>query len=451
MSAGDVLLLVALGLAGVGLLVLRRLRPVWYWLSVGALITLVRVLVTYRSVMEACGLTERPTRLRLWLARVADREPTRLIPKLRRVRVTRTGMILRIRMQPGQELHDFVVASERLRHSWRAHGAYVRSVKPGWVEIRLIAYDVLRSVVMPKGLPEGLLRVPVSLRSDGLPHWRDYRTTPHELTIGATDSGKSVYLRGLIKRLASKPVALVGIDCKWGVEFSPFAPRLSALACTPEEAGVLLDVLVTEMTERYDLIRAAQHLAPDTPPEEITSDVWGLPEDIRPVPVVVIIDEVAELFLVATAAEEKRRDHMITQLIRLGQLGRAAAIYLEVCGQRFGSELGKGATALRAQLSGRTVHRVNDEGTAKMALADISAAAVVAATRIAEDRPGEAVAGDSSGGWTVIRSPFTSLHDATAACVRYAHLTPDLPALASFRPATDPTPGEEAVPVFETA
>lgn len=451
MTVGQAALLVGLVLIAAGAALLRRYRPFWYWIGIGAVIAIVRVRLTYRSVMEACGLTERPTRLRLWLARVANREPTRLIPKLRRVRVTRTGLVLRIRMRPGQELHDFVVASERLRHSWRAHGAYVRSFKPGWVEIRLIAYDVLGSVVMPNGLPEKLLRIPVALRADGLPHWRDFRTTPHELTIGATDSGKSVYLRGLIKGLSSQPVALVGIDCKWGVEFSPFASRLSALACTSEEAGFLLDALVGEMTERYDLIRAAQHLSSDTPLEEITSDIWGLPEDIRPIPVVVIIDEVAELFLVATAAAEKRRDHMITQLVRLAQLSRAVGMYLEVCGQRFGSDLGKGATALRAQLSGRTVRRVNDEGTAKMALADISPTAVMAATGIPQDRPGEAVAGDSSGGWTRIRSPFTSLHEATAACVRYADLTPDIPALASFRPATDTTPGNVTVPALETA
>ncbi|MEU4212732.1 FtsK/SpoIIIE domain-containing protein [Streptomyces sp. NPDC026206] len=427
------------------------MRPAWYWLSVGALVALVRVLITYRSVMEACGLAERPTRLRIWVAKLARREPSRMVPRLRRVRVTRTGLILRIRMQPGQEVHDFVVAAERLRHAWFAHGVHIRAFRPGWLEVRLIAYDVLRQVVMPRGITGSLLRVPVALRSDGLPHVRDFRKTPHELVIGATESGKSVYLRGLVKELAPQPVALLGIDCKWGVELSPFAPRLSALAPTPEESALLLDVLVQEMTDRYELIRAAQCLSSGTPLEEIASDVWGLPEHLRPVPLVLIVDEVAELFLVSTAADEKRRDHMVTQLIRLAQLGRAAGMYLEICGQRFGSELGKGATALRAQLSGRVSHRVNDEGSAKMALADVSAAAVLAATSIPEDRPGEAVAGDSSGGWTVIRSPLTTLHEATAACAEYAHMTPDIPALAPFRPDSTEVPVEAPAPVLEPA
>ncbi|GHC52389.1 conjugal transfer protein TraS [Streptomyces cinnamoneus] len=434
-----------------GLLVLRRVRPTWYWLSVGAVVALGRVLITYRSVMEACGLTERPTRLRLWVAKVARREPSRMVPRLRRVRITRTGLILRIRMQPGQEVHDFAVATERLRHAWFAHGVHVRAHKPGWLEVRLIAYDVLHHVAMPREATGSLLRVPVALRSDGRPHMRDFRKTPHELVVGATESGKSVYLRGLIKELAPQPVALVGIDCKWGVELSPFAPRMSALACTPEEAALLLDALVEEMTDRYELIRAAQRLGSDTPLEEITSDIWGLPEALRPIPLVLIVDEVAELFLVATAADEKRRDHMVTQVIRLAQLCRAVGMYLEICGQRFGSELGKGATTLRAQLSGRVSHRVNDEGSAKMALADVSAAAVLAATSIPEDRPGEAVAGDSSGGWALIRSPFTTLHEAAATCAEYADMTPDIPALAPFRPGKAKVPLETPAPALETA
>ncbi|GAP49451.1 plasmid transfer protein [Streptomyces azureus] len=96
--------------------------------------------------------------------------------------------------------------------------------------------------------------------------------------------------------------------------------------------------------------------------------IWGLPESERPVPLVLFVDEVAELSLVATRKDEERRDQMVTQLIRLAQLGRAAGIYLEVCGQRFGAELGKGATMLRAQLTGRVCHGVNDEASAKMAL-----------------------------------------------------------------------------------
>lgn len=135
------------------------------------------------------------------------------------------------------------------------------------------------------------------------------------------------------------------------------------------------------------------------------ADLWALPEEVRPVPVVLLVDEVAELFLVASKKDEDRRDRMVMQLIRLGQMSRAAGIYLEICGQRFGSELGKGATTLRAQLTGRVVHRVNDKQTADMGLGDIAPDAVVAVTTIPPDKPGVAVAGDTSGGWSRIRTP----------------------------------------------
>ncbi|GHI06150.1 conjugal transfer protein TraS [Streptomyces cellostaticus] len=443
--------LIVLALAAAGLGWLRWQHPASYWLTCGWLVTVARIVITLKSVMEACGLTEAPTRWRLWLAAATNRQPGRMTPRLRRIRVTRSGLVLRLKMQPGQDVQDFDAATERLRHAWRAHGVQVRALQPGTLEVRLIGYDVLRKVTMPSKLPAKLLQVPVALRADGSAHMRDFRTSPHELVIGATESGKSVYLRGLVKGLAAQPVALAGIDCKWGVELAPFARRLSALACTPEQAAELLDAMVQEMTGRYELIRAAQHLAPGTPLDSITSDIWGLPEDIRPVPLVMVIDEVAELFLISSKADEKRRDHMVTQLVRLAQLGRAAGIYLEVCGQRFGSELGTGATALRAQLTGRVAHRVNDEASAKMALADVSPRAVGAATSIAANRPGTAVIGLLTGGWARIRSPFVSLHEAVKACADNAHLTPDIPTLAPFRPHRTTVPEDARELAAETA
>jgi S-DNA-T family DNA segregation ATPase FtsK/SpoIIIE len=331
-------------------------------------------------------------------------------------------------------------SAERLRHAWGVHAVYVSEVKPGVVELRLVGFDVLRKVRMPRRTTGGFLKVPVAMREDATAFVRDYRAIPHQLTLGSTLSGKSMYLRHLVAGLAPQKIALVGIDCKRGVELAPFAARLSALATDPEQAAELLPVLVREMEDRYDLIKARQGLAPSTPDEEITSDVWGLPEAQRPVPIVLLVDEVAELFLVATKKDEERRDEMVTHLIRLAQLGRAAGIYLEVCGQRFGAELGKGATMLRAQLTGRVCHRVNDEASAKMALGDIAPEAVTAACAIAPERPGLAVAGDTSGGWSRIRTPYLSLGDAATICDVNADRVPGLPALERFRPVAVPRP-----------
>ncbi|QIP84657.1 conjugal transfer protein TraS [Streptomyces sp. Tu 2975] len=421
----------------------RHAHPAAYWSTVGLPLSVARLVASYFSTMDACGLTVEPSRWRALAVRATTRREIRPVPPRRGViRPNSTGLRVRLRLAPGQEPADLAASAERLRHAWGVHAVYVRDVKPGVVELRLVGYDVLRKVRMPRRVDGGLLRVPVALREDATAFVRDYRAVPHELVLGATLSGKSMYLRHLVAGLAAQPVALVGIDCKRGVELAPFAPRLSALATDPDEAAELLPVLVKEMEDRYDLIKARQGIEPGTPDEEITSDVWGLPGSERPVPIVLFVDEVAELFLVATRKDEERRDEMVTHLIRLAQLGRAAGIYLEVCGQRFGAELGKGATMLRAQLTGRVCHRVNDEASAKMALGDIAPEAVDAACSIAPELPGLAVVGDTSGGWSRIRTPYLSLADAAATCRESAHLAPEVLALTPFRPYVPPVPVE---------
>ncbi|MFB7862236.1 FtsK/SpoIIIE domain-containing protein [Streptomyces sp. NPDC056069] len=433
---------VGLPLAGAGGLGVAKVRaPRLYWSLVGLPVTQVRFTMTYRSTMDVCGLTVQPSRFRAFLVRtVARRSDIQPVPpKIRRVRGTSTGLRVTLRLPAGLEPADVVAASERLRHAWGVHSVNVVETKPGFVELRMTGYDVLRRVKMPRRLPSGLLTVPVALREDGTAFVRDYLKVPHALTLGANQSGKSMYQRNLIAGLARLNVALVGIDCKRGVEQRGYAPRLSALAITPEEASSVLDALVGEMEDRFDLLSECG-----------AGDIWDLPEAVRPVPVVLLVDEVAELFLVATKKDEERRDRMVTQMIRLGQMARAAGIYLEICGQRFGSDLGKGATTLRAQLTGRVVHRVNDKQTADMGLGDIAPDAVVAVTTIPPDQPGVAVAGDSSGGWSRIRTPELSAAKAAEICAEYAHLTPDLPALAAYRPVVPAkVPPVESAPLVK--
>ncbi|WP_428953071.1 FtsK/SpoIIIE domain-containing protein [Streptomyces sp. cg35] len=411
------------GAGGIGYMKVRAPRA--YWTTVGLPLTWGRFTVQYRTTMDVCGLTVHPSGLRAFMARnVARREVRPVAPKIRRVRATATGLRVTLRLPAGLEPADIAAASERLRHAWGVHAVNVIATKPGYVELRMTGFDVLRRVRMPRKVQPHDLVVPVALRDDGFAYLRDYRKVPHALTLGANQSGKSMYQRNLIKGLAQLPVALVGIDCKRGVEQSRYAARLSALATNPDDAASLVDVLVAEMEDRFDLL--AKHGA---------SDLWSLPERLRPAPIVVLVDEIAELFLIASRADEARRERLVTGLIRLAQLSRAVGIYLEICGQRFGSELGKGATMLRAQLTGRVVHRVNDKQTAEMGLNDVAPESIPAACTIPPDRPGLAVAADSSGGWSRIRTPETSEAQTVAVCGQFAHLIPDLPALDPFRPA----------------
>lgn len=425
-------------LAGAGGLGYAKVRaPRVYWSLVGLPVTWGRFAFSYASTMDVCGLTVQPSGLRAFMVRnVARREVRPVPPKVRRVRPTSTGLRVSLRLPAGLEPADIAASSQRLRHAWGVQSVTVVESKPGYVELRMTGYDVLRRVRLPRRVQPRDLVVPVALREDGTVFERDYRKIPHALTLGANQSGKSMYQRNLIQGLARLPVGLVGIDCKRGVEQSRYAPRLSALATDRESAGHLVDALVTEMEERFDLLALYG-----------VSDLWELPAKVRPAPLVVLIDEVAELFLVTSKKEEAARDHTVMQLVRLGQMARAVGIYLEACGQRFGSDLGRGATALRAQLTGRVVHRVNDKQTAEMGLGDIAPDAVVSVTGIRADRPGVAVAGDASGYWSRIRTPETSPAQAAAVCREFAHLTPDLPFLAPFRPALRADAAAESAPL----
>ncbi|MFG2120676.1 FtsK/SpoIIIE domain-containing protein [Streptomyces sp. NPDC048710] len=423
-------------LAGAGGLGYAKVRaPRAYWATVGLPVTLARFGFSYRSTMDVCGLTVQPSGLRAFVTRsVARREVQPVPPKIRRVRGTSTGLRVTLRLPAGLEPADVAAASERLRHAWGVYSVTVAEIKPGFIELRMTGYDVLRRVRMPrKAVPHDMI-VPVALREDGTAFVRDYRKAPMALTLGANGSGKSMYQRNLVKGLAQLPVGLVGIDCKRGVEQTAYAPRLSALVTTPDDAASLLAVLVAEMEDRFDLLSKLG-----------VSDVWELPENLRPVPVVALVDEVAELFLISSKKDEERRERIVTALIRLGQMARAVGIYLEICGQRFGSDLGKGATMLRAQLTGRVVHRVNDKQTAEMGLADVAPDAVPAASLIPMNRPGTAVAADSSGGWSKIRTPNTSRDEVVAVCREFAHLVPELPFLDPFRPFV-PAPAPAAGP-----
>ncbi|MFI6489878.1 FtsK/SpoIIIE domain-containing protein [Streptomyces sp. NPDC050564] len=438
-------LAVVVGLA----LLLKWRRPAWYWLTFGILLAALRIRFRYASVMDACHLTVPASRFRLAVARMFKWQiPRQRVPHLLWLKPTRTGIRLRIKMRPGQDAFEFSAAADRLRHSFAVHQVTSREVKPSVVEITLTGYDVLRHVQMPARTDRGLLRIPVALVEDGTVHYRDYREIPHSVTVGATQSGKSVFQRTVIKELAAQPVALVGIDCK-KLELGPFARRFSALADNQDDAADLLEALLSRMEGTYDAIRREQQISADTPDAEIAANIWDLPEELRPVPIVVTIDEIAELVL-STKRNDPRRDRIITALVRLAQLGRAAGIFLDIYGQRFGSELGDGITMLRAQLTGRTVHRVNDESTAKMAFGDISPHAVFAATQIPNTRRGMAVVGYSTGEWVRIRTPHTSMRQAVSACNRHADLAPDLPELARFKPLVDLAP-VEAPAVAEAA
>ena len=167
---------------------------------------------------------------------------------------------------------------------------------------------------------------------------------------------------------------------------------------------------------------------------------------MRPVPVVVLVDEVAELFLMADKSEKDEVSRTATGLLRVAQLGQAFGVYLIICGQRIGADLGPGVTALRAQLSGRVCHRVNDPKKAHMTLGDLDPAALDAARAMAADTPGVAIVTGQDGTWHRARSVLVSEEEAEHAARTYAHLAPDWAAIIRRNAAAPAGPDFDQAP-----
>jgi S-DNA-T family DNA segregation ATPase FtsK/SpoIIIE len=271
------------------------------------------------------------------------------------------------------------------------------------------------AAVTPAGPPVMVLVVGVTEKA--LSWLMNFRLTPHWLIVGATRSGKSTLIHAIVTRFAPQGVALVAIDLKGGLELNVYRPRLSGMATTRQEAVELLEALRNLIDDRTHLCNVAG-----------LRSVWELEDP--PAPIVLVIDEVAELFLITNSRDRDEvalRDKTVTLLVKLAQLGAALDIHVIAGGQRFGSDLGQGATLLRSQLTGRVCMHVADGGTAEMTLGDIWPEAVVAAQMIRPDEQGIAITADSEGSsWVRARAMFTSVDEAAEAAREFSRITPIL-------------------------
>ncbi len=200
----------------------------------------------------------------------------------------------------------------------------------------------------------------------GMPIIADLSKMPHLLIAGATGSGKSVCVNTLINSILfkSRPdeVKFLLVDPKM-VELTNYngIPHLLAPVVTdPKKAAGALKWIVTEMETRYELFAAAG-----------VRDIVRFnflrqqekKEDKPPLPyVVVIIDELADLMMVAPADVEDA-------ICRLAQMARAAGIHLIVATQRPSVDVITGlikanipsriAFAVSSQIDSRTIIDMN--------------------------------------------------------------------------------------------
>jgi S-DNA-T family DNA segregation ATPase FtsK/SpoIIIE len=414
----------ALALAAWVLVIGKQVKarwPAWHWYLTGYPVMAWRVLATWRKVCQVNDLTVsyQPSRRILGDLVIRGEALRGLTPRIGILWPVPGGLRLRVHLRPGQTPTGFLAAADAMAHTWRAHSVRVSSPERGVVVIVVSARDPLDSPQdSGKGRPALLVAV-LGMLETGATWVLDFRRVPHWLIVGATRSGKSTLLARLVAQLAPQPVALVGIDCKGGMELGLFEQRLSVLATSRRQAVAVLGELVNEMQRRMYACRTAG-----------ARSIWDLDDKARPVPVVVLVDELAELYLTNGSRQDRAEaEACSTYLLRLAQLGAALGLYLVIAGQRVGSDLGPGVTALRAQLGGRICHRVNDPGTAEMALGDLHKDAVAVAQSIRPDEEGVAVTAADSGGWVRGRSYLTTPDQARGAALTNAEHTPRLPLL----------------------
>ena len=194
--------------------------------------------------------------------------------------------------------------------------------------------EILEAV--PKSKDNSKLLVALGKSIMGNPIWCEIDKTPHLLVAGSTGSGKSVCINSMITSILmrTKPdeVKLVLVDPK-KVELSMYngVPHLLTPVVTdPKKANIVLQKIVKIMEDRYDLFEGSKTKNIAGYNAYVDKKNESLPDDekINRLPyIVVIIDELADLMLVAAKEVED-------SIMRITQMARAAGIHLIVATQR---------------------------------------------------------------------------------------------------------------------
>ncbi len=194
----------------------------------------------------------------------------------------------------------------------------------------------------------------------------DMAKMPHLLVAGSTGSGKSVcinsFIASILIRMRPDECKLVLVDPK-KVELSNYngIPHLMCpVVSDPKKASIALQKIVAEMEHRYDLFseKNVKNIGGYNEWVEKTNMQANAEIEKKMPFIVVIIDELADLMLVAAKEVED-------SIMRITQMARAAGIHLIVATQRPSTDVITGVVkanipsrisfAVASQIDSRTI------------------------------------------------------------------------------------------------
>ena len=280
-----------------------------------------------------------------------------------------------VAVKNGTKVSKITGLSKEIALSLAAKDVRIEAPIPGkttvGVEIpnKITVVVQVREVIQDKQKEMMSMKLPVSLGKDinGNNCIADLSKTPHLLVAGSTGSGKSVCINSFINSLliTKRPdeVKLVLVDPK-KVELSNYngVPHLLCPVVTdPKKASIALQNIVKEMEKRYDMFADEKVKNIVGYNEKMSAMMKKNPEDktIHLMSyIVVIIDELADLMLVASKEVED-------SIMRITQMARAAGIHLIVATQRPSTDVITGvvkanipsriAFAVASQIDSRTI------------------------------------------------------------------------------------------------
>lgn len=256
------------------------------------------------------------------------------------INVTRGPSVTRyeVELEKGVRLNKLTTAADDIALSLGATGVRIAAV-PGKISVvgievpnRSVNTVSLREVIDSPDFNKAKSKSSFAVGKDigGNCIVGNIAKLPHMLIAGTTGSGKSVCMNSIIISLLYKAspddVKLIMVDPKM-VELGIYnnIPHLLIPVVTdPKKAAGSLQWAVSEMMRRYKAMSDAG--VRDL--ESYNSIVEGQETDAKKLPqVVVIIDELADLMLVAAKEVEE-------SICRIAQMGRASGIHLVIATQR---------------------------------------------------------------------------------------------------------------------